>query len=121
GVGRGPLPLAWAPCGDGPLSGPRSAVYAGSSAPFDRMCCARTASLSRAAKIAPPQATNAPPSPSGAIPAVAWLCVVRPSSCPAGGQPGRSEEHTSELQSLTNLVCRLLLGQNKPHPYERTT
>src|SRR5262249_56722693 len=26
------------------------------------------------------------------------------------GQPGaRSEEHTSELQSLTNLVCRLLL------------
>src|SRR5438046_8812653 len=23
--------------------------------------------------------------------------------------PGRSEEHTSELQSLTNLVCRLLL------------
>jgi len=25
-------------------------------------------------------------------------------------QLGRSEEHTSELQSLTNLVCRLLLG-----------
>src|SRR5258706_273754 len=24
--------------------------------------------------------------------------------------PDRSEEHTSELQSLTNLVCRLLLG-----------
>src|SRR5262249_59931906 len=29
----------------------------------------------------------------------------------------RSEEHTSELQSLTNLVCRLLLEQNKKsHP-----
>src|ERR1019366_10601933 len=29
---------------------------------------------------------------------------------PEGGRgPGRSEEHTSELQSLTNLVCRLLL------------
>src|SRR5262249_56466240 len=26
-------------------------------------------------------------------------------------QPGRSEEHTSELQSLTNLVCRLLLDK----------
>src|SRR5258706_4101617 len=26
---------------------------------------------------------------------------------------GRSEEHTSELQSLTNLVCRLLLEQKK--------
>src|SRR5258706_4231386 len=25
----------------------------------------------------------------------------------------RSEEHTSELQSLTNLVCRLLLGKIK--------
>src|SRR5438093_7846170 len=26
----------------------------------------------------------------------------------------RSEEHTSELQSLTNLVCRLMLEKNKP-------
>src|SRR5262249_61482539 len=25
--------------------------------------------------------------------------------------PGRSEEHTSELQSLTNIVCRLLLAK----------
>src|SRR5437016_14626745 len=32
------------------------------------------------------------------------LCSVR--SC-------RSEEHTSELQSLTNLVCRLLLEKKK--------
>src|SRR5438046_7520112 len=28
-------------------------------------------------------------------------------------QPERSEEHTSELQSLTNLVCRLLLEKKK--------
>src|SRR5438046_278590 len=27
--------------------------------------------------------------------------------------PDRSEEHTSELQSLTNLVCRLLLEKKK--------
>src|SRR5438093_7959101 len=27
----------------------------------------------------------------------------------------RSEEHTSELQSLTNLVCRLLLEKKKSH------
>ena len=27
--------------------------------------------------------------------------------------PGRSEEHTSELQSLVNLVCRLLLEKKK--------
>src|SRR5258706_10501229 len=28
----------------------------------------------------------------------------------------RSEEHTSELQSLTNLVCRLLLEKKKEKP-----
>ena len=27
----------------------------------------------------------------------------------------RSEEHTSEIQSLTNLVCRLLLEKKKTH------
>src|SRR5438093_5723069 len=31
---------------------------------------------------------------------------------PAGSER-RSEEHTSELQSLTNLVCRLLLEKKK--------
>src|SRR5437016_12051238 len=30
-----------------------------------------------------------------------------------GADGGRSEEHTSELQSLTNLVCRLLLEKKK--------
>src|SRR5258705_3259919 len=29
------------------------------------------------------------------------------------GQPSRSEEHTSELQSLRHLVCRLLLEKKK--------
>src|SRR5256885_10386030 len=29
------------------------------------------------------------------------------------GTPGRSEEHTSELQSPCNLVCRLLLEKKK--------
>src|SRR2546425_8404713 len=33
---------------------------------------------------------------------------------PRGGRgPGRSEEHTSELQSLAYLVCRLLLEKKK--------
>src|SRR5438093_3795371 len=32
---------------------------------------------------------------------------------PDGGPLWRSEEHTSELQSLTNLVCRLLLEKKK--------
>src|SRR5437016_8925598 len=33
--------------------------------------------------------------------------------------PERSEEHTSELQSLTNLVCRLLLEKKKTKKYSK--
>src|SRR5256885_3646810 len=38
-----------------------------------------------------------------------------PSPCPSPSSRshGRSEEHTSELQSPCNLVCRLLLEKNK--------
>src|SRR5438093_2406948 len=36
---------------------------------------------------------------------------VPPSTAARGGP--RSEEHTSELQSLTNLVCRLLLEKKR--------
>src|SRR5256886_6265574 len=39
----------------------------------------------------------------------------------ASGRATRSEEHTSELQSQSNLVCRLLLEkkktQHKSHPF----
>src|SRR2546430_10612431 len=50
------------------------------------------------------------------------ICVanrhgVRPGEEPVrrgpGVQDGRSEEHTSELQSQSNLVCRLLLEKKK--------
>src|SRR3712207_7599308 len=34
-----------------------------------------------------------------------------------GGSAGRSEEHTSELQSRQYLVCRLLLEKKKKHDY----
>src|SRR2546426_7404966 len=37
---------------------------------------------------------------------------TRAARAPAGGG-GRSEEHTSELQSPCNLVCRLLLEKKK--------
>src|SRR5262249_62145518 len=33
----------------------------------------------------------------------------------------RSEEHTSELQSLTNLVCRLLLEKKNMNPHSPPT
>src|SRR2546430_2894976 len=34
---------------------------------------------------------------------------------------GRSEEHTSELQSQSNLVCRLLLEKKKKHKHSTAT
>src|SRR5690606_40119825 len=39
-------------------------------------------------------------------------CTTRRASSSATA-PGRSEEHTSELQSRENLVCRLLLEKKK--------
>src|SRR2546426_9274212 len=37
----------------------------------------------------------------------------------ASGIAARSEEHTSELQSPCNLVCRLLLEKKKNQPYAK--
>src|SRR5262249_58790751 len=57
--------------------------------------------------------------PSAARAQTNWVCRRLNEECPASDSsatartqarpPARSEEHTSELQSLTNLVCRLLL------------
>src|SRR5207302_7023379 len=38
---------------------------------------------------------------------------------PSGWNTWRSEEHTSELQSRENLVCRLLLEKKKQHALQR--
>src|SRR2546430_13012959 len=48
--------------------------------------------------------------------ASAFLCrtlLVSHHVGPNEGAPSRSEEHTSELQSQSNLVCRLLLEKKK--------
>src|SRR5437588_1324266 len=56
--------------------------------------------------------------------ATAWCCFMsalpgaRPTGCGDssrldGREPMRSEEHTSELQSHSDLVCRLLLEKKK--------
>src|SRR2546427_7260402 len=41
-----------------------------------------------------------------------------PSDCPTVRPSDRSEEHTSELQSQSNLVCRLLLEKKKKEDRE---
>src|SRR5262249_56563813 len=56
-----------------------------------------------------------------AEPFLAWSQATwtwRPSEKRLGAScRNRSEEHTSELQSLTNLVCRLLLEKKKTTMY----
>src|SRR5258708_27044801 len=44
-------------------------------------------------------------------PVAGW--VLATSSCTGWSTSGRSEEHTSELQSPDHLVCRLLLEKKK--------
>src|SRR5437588_7827688 len=53
---------------------------------------------------------RAPPSP--ATPSISRHSRLVPSAVPPPG-PRRSEEHTSELQSHSDLVCRLLLEKKK--------
>src|SRR2546430_8259015 len=51
----------------------------------------------------------------------AWLTRIRstlslrPTQSTQSHPSSRSEEHTSELQSQSNLVCRLLLEKKKKH------
>src|SRR5690242_21473004 len=51
---------------------------------------------------------------------VAVRDVVELVAQPAPVRAGRSEEHTSELQSHVNLVCRLLLEKKKKKNTKRT-
>src|SRR5437016_10544442 len=54
------------------------------------------------------------PMPSRSSRPTSFRRASRRSSITIGGsRRARSEEHTSELQSLTNLVCRLLLEKKK--------
>src|SRR2546430_5013436 len=68
---------------------------------------------------APPEATAAAAGRSIAAAAALYAAAVQagaadPARAPVSRPAGiRSEEHTSELQSQSNLVCRLLLEKKK--------
>src|SRR5256885_7746086 len=66
-----------------------------------------TLSLHDALPISP----GCTPATGSALPAPGWPCRAL-----AACWPWRSEEHTSELQSPCNLVCRLLLEKKKKKP-----
>src|SRR5256885_10018265 len=63
------------------------------------MCCSTASTTTMASSTTRPMASTRPKSDSVLI-------------------ENRSEEHTSELQSPCNLVCRLLLEKKKKHYYE---
>src|SRR5256885_9849604 len=66
-----------------------------------------------------------PPRSSGRWARLPAIHALRRSAGPQGPrmsvEAGRSEEHTSELQSPCNLVCRLLLEKKKKHEDRRYT
>src|SRR5688572_31841494 len=45
-----------------------------------------------------------------------FACTASRTATGSRASTTRSEEHTSELQSQSNLVCRLLLEKKKTHP-----
>src|SRR3989454_4256725 len=82
---------------------------------------------------APPRAHSAAGDPVGAVAATEYAAMNSPElhhqtqrwfglaplliiALACSSSEGRSEEHTSELQSPCNLVCRLLLEKKKPRP-----
>src|SRR5690625_5535879 len=52
---------------------------------------------------------------------IGWLLVQLTQNLPIKDFVGRSEEHTSELQSRGHLVCRLLLEKKKTHTEAKKT
>src|SRR2546427_6930119 len=55
------------------------------------------------------------------LPRIATRAATAPGPTPASRRRSRSEEHTSELQSQSNLVCRLLLEKKKKNINHRDT
>src|SRR2546421_7533630 len=54
-------------------------------------------------------------SPPQAVPQPSYNTGGRPAALSPGTARNRSEEHTSELQSRSDLVCRLLLEKKKKY------
>src|SRR2546427_3658343 len=68
-----------------------------------RCCCRRPC----------PRKSTARTMPITSVPAASPIARAHPPACANSTSQARSEEHTSELQSQSNLVCRLLLEKKK--------
>src|SRR5688572_32019784 len=77
----------------------------------------RSASRENASVVSRTKDSKSAPGAASLAQPPAWRCPV---GLPAWLRPcgtARSEEHTSELQSQSNLVCRLLLEKKKKKMY----
>src|SRR5256885_6276603 len=78
-------------------------------------CCSIARSLTAATSALPPGCAT----PDCATMPSSRMSITEPPAASIGrcstSLPARSEEHTSELQSPCNLVCRLLLEKKKIH------
>src|SRR5690606_40168492 len=103
-----PSPCAKCPS---PVENRPPSTYTGrnSLAPLVSCLTSKLPPFSRGGKILSPWTPHAPP---GTAPAGRGIMTMPPPSAIFCSR-FRSEEHTSELQSRENLVCRLLLEKKK--------
>src|SRR2546427_4944210 len=95
-------------------SGMTEAIFARRAHPYTRGLFAARPQLDLSAPGSLPPARL--PTIAGTVPELVDL----PAGCAFAGRCSftRSEEHTSELQSQSNLVCRLLLEKKKKNKLE---
>src|SRR5262245_59965153 len=93
----------------------RGAGRADQTLPIAASCCAacRTKSRARPDTSRPTGSTCSSFTPAAATPPCRRWSAARLITPPPRSTLPRSEEHTSELQSLRHLVCRLLLEKKK--------
>src|SRR2546430_4997017 len=87
-----------------PLSRPRTV---GSASPLPAASCDRDRGVDLPRR--PAQNPRSPPLLQGTAAPESRNTAIEPLRGRSGVDDSRSEEHTSELQSQSNLVCRLLL------------
>src|SRR2546427_9124353 len=73
----------------------------------------RTTSVKRCGASSPTDCGGCQPCPASGNAAEASATSASSNTCSPASAMTRSEEHTSELQSQSNLVCRLLLEKKK--------
>src|SRR5438034_5771971 len=92
---------------------PRSTLF-----PYTTLFRSALAAARRGVKLALISATVAPHSSRLRWPARGWAYPAYRAMDRIGAiSEARSEEHTSELQSHSDLVCRLLLEKKKKHEH----